>query len=69
MTSKCSDQPAHTRNLTRALAGRLNIFMNSKLLTEKHLEFLSLTVGCRGSSESTLGKLPHCWKSHDMAHI
>ena len=28
-----------------------------KLLTEQHLEFLSLTGGCRGSSESTLVKL------------
>ena len=25
-----------------------------KLMTEHHLEFLSLTGGCRGSSESTL---------------
>ena len=28
-----------------------------KLLTEHHLEFLSLTGGCRGSSESTLSKM------------
>ena len=28
-----------------------------KLLTEHHLEFLSLKVGCRGSSESTLVKM------------
>ena len=27
-----------------------------KLLTEHHLEFLSLKGGCRGSSESTLVK-------------
>ena len=25
--------------------------------------------GCIGSSESTLVKMPHCWKSHVMAHI
>ena len=31
--------------------------MMAKLLTEHHLEFLSLTGGCRGSSESTLVKL------------
>ena len=43
--------------------------MGVKLLTEHHLEFLSLTDGCRGSSESTLVKMPHCWKSHAMAHI
>ena len=35
-----------------------------KLLTEHHLEFLSLKGGCRGSSESTLVEMPHCWKSH-----
>ena len=35
-----------------------------KLLTEHHLEFLSLTGGCRGSSESTLVKMSNCWKSH-----
>ena len=35
-----------------------------KLLTENHLEFLSLKGGCRGWSESTLVKMPHCWKSH-----
>ena len=27
-----------------------------KLLTEHHLEFLSLSGGCRGSSESTVSK-------------
>ena len=40
-----------------------------KLLTEHHLEFLSLTGGCRGSSESTLVKMSNCWKSHVMAHM
>ena len=40
-----------------------------KLLTEHHLEFLSLKEGCRGSSESTLVKMPHCWKSHALAQI
>ena len=40
-----------------------------KLLTEHHLEFLSLKGGCRGSSESTLVKMPHCWKSHVRALI
>ena len=39
-----------------------------KLLTEHHLEFLSLKGGCRGSSESTLVKMPHCWKLHALAH-
>ena len=40
-----------------------------KLLTEQHLEFLSLKGACTGSSESTLVKMPHCWKSHAMAQI
>ena len=31
-----------------------------KLLTEHHLEFLSLKGGCRGSLESTLVTMPHC---------
>ena len=40
-----------------------------KRLTEHHFEFLSLKGGCTGSSESTLVKMPHCLKSHVMAHI
>ena len=43
-TSKGSDQPAHT---------------TVKLLTEHHLEFLSLEGGCTGLSDSTLVKMPH----------
>ena len=35
-----------------------------KLLTEHHLEFLSLKGDCRGSSESTHVKMSNCWKSH-----
>ena len=40
-----------------------------KLLTEPHLEFLSLKGGYRGLSESTLVKMPHYWKSNVTAHI
>ena len=40
-----------------------------KLLAEYHLEFLSLKGGCRGSSESTLGEMSNCWKSHALAHF
>ena len=39
-----------------------------KLLTEHHLEFLSLRGGCTGLSESTHVKMPR-WKSHTTAHI
>ena len=42
--------------------------MSVKLLAEQHLEFLSLKIGCTGLSESTLVKMPHCWKSHVVAH-
>ena len=49
-TSKSSDQPAHMRNLIRAFASCLNlIILNVKLLTEQHLEFLSLKADCTGS--------------------
>ena len=43
--------------------------MSVKLLTEHHLRFQNLKGGCTGSSESTLVKMPHCWKSHVTAHI
>ena len=43
--------------------------MTVKLLTEHHLEFLSLKGGCSGSYKSTLVKMPHCWKSHVTAHL
>ena len=40
-----------------------------KILTEHHLEFLSLRGGCRGSFESTLVKMSNCSKSHAAAHL
>ena len=43
--------------------------MSVKLLADYQLEFLSLNGGCTGLSESTLVKMPHCWKSHVTAHI
>ena len=43
--------------------------MIAKLLTNYNLEFLSLKGGCTGSSESTLVKIPHCWKSHVKAQM
>ena len=55
-TSKASDQPAHT----------LEYSMIVKLLTEHNLVFLSLKGDCKGSSESTHVKMPHCWKSHAL---
>ena len=43
--------------------------MSVKLLTEQHLEFLSLNGGYTGSSESTHVKMPHCWKSRVTTHM
>ena len=43
--------------------------MSVELLTKRNLEFLRLKRGCTGSSESTLVKMPHCWKSHVTAHV
>ena len=68
-TSKGSDQPAHTRSLIRAFASRLNYFLSVKLLSEQHLEFLSLKGDCTCSSESTHVEMPHCWKSHVTAQF
>ena len=43
--------------------------MSVKLLTEYHLEFLSLKGGYTGTSKFTLVKMQHCWKSHVTAHL
>ena len=43
--------------------------MTVKLLTEHHLAFLSLKGGCTGSSETTLVKMPHCWKSRHSSNV
>ena len=43
--------------------------MSVKLLTEHHLKFLSVKGDCIGSSESTLVKMSHCWKSHVTAEM
>ena len=53
----------------RALCQSLAYFMSVELLTEHHLEFLSLKGGCTGSSESTLVKMSHCCKSHVTAQM
>ena len=58
-TSKGSDPPLHT----------LECSLSVKLLTEHHLEVLSLKGGCTGLSEYTLVKMPHWWKSNVAAQI
>ena len=63
------------QNLTKLYKSDLSLcysieyFMTVKLLTKQRLEFLSLKGGCIGSPESTLVKMPHCWKPHVAAHI
>ena len=43
--------------------------MSVKLLAEHRLEFVGLKADCTGSSESTLVKMPYCWKSHVAAQF
>ena len=43
--------------------------MTAEPPTKFHLKFLSSTEGRTGSSESTLLKVPHCWKSRVAAHF
>ena len=52
-----------------SLSQSLEYSMSVMLLTEHHLQFLSLQGGCTGSSEYTLVKITHCWKSHVTAQI
>ena len=43
--------------------------MSITLLIEYRLVFLSSEGGCTCSSESTLVKIPNCWKSHVTAQF
>ena len=57
-------------HIVRNHSCRLNIiYIIVELLTEHHLEFLSLKVGFTGSSESIHVKRPQCWKSHVAAQL
>ena len=51
----------------QSICSSLEYSMTVKLLTKHDLEFLSLKGGCTGMSESTLVKIPHCWKYHVTA--
>ena len=57
----------HIRAVYKSLCKSLEHSITIKLLTEQHLQFLSLKGGCTGSAESTLIKMPHYWKSHFTA--
>ena len=65
-TSKGSDLPAQS---DQSLSSSPELSGGVKLLTEHHLEFISLKGGYTGSSESTLVKIPHCLKSRVVAHM
>ena len=65
-TNKGSDQQSHTRSLIRAFSSRLSILW---VLSYWLNIIWSLKGGCRGSSESTHVKMPHCWNSHALAYI
>ena len=47
----------------------LEYSMTVKLMTEQHLEFLSLKGGWTDSSLSTLVKMQHCWKPRVTARL
>ena len=55
------------RSLIRAFVSPLHILWVVSYWD--HLDFLSIKAGYTGSSESTLVKLPHCWKSNVAVHI
>ena len=52
----------------QSLCKSLEYSLNINLLPNSILEFLNLKGGCIGWSESTLVKMPHCWKSHVAVH-
>ena len=53
----------------QSLCLSLKFSMTVKLLTEHRLECLSIKESGTGSSEPTIVKMPHCWKSCVLAHI
>ena len=52
-----------------SLCQSLEYSMTVKLLSEHHLEFLSIKGGYTGSSEATVVLMSHCWKSCVTAKI
>ena len=53
----------------QCLCVSLEYSMSVKLLTELLFEAISFKRDCPGSSESTLVKMSHCWKSHVTGSI
>ena len=56
-------------SLIRASSSRSKNYMSVELLSEYHLEFLSLKRGCTGSSEPIHIKIPHCWNLMSWLNI
>ena len=52
--------------LSRGVMGLLQLMI---VVFPDHTHLLFLIGGCTGSSESTLVKMPHCWKSHVAAQM
>ena len=48
----------------QSLCLSLEYSMTVKLLTAHDLKFQNLKGDCTGSPQSTLVKMPHCWKPH-----
>ena len=48
----------------QSLCWSLEYYLTVKLVIKHHFEFLTFKGGYTGSSESTLIKMPHCWKSN-----
>ena len=63
-TSKALKSACAYAHSDQSLCLSLEYSMNVKLLTEHLFEFLSLQGGYTGSSESSLVKMQHCWKSN-----
>ena len=53
----------------QSLCKSLDYSTTAKIPTKQHLKFLSLKWGSTGTSESTLFKMPRCWKSQVAAQI
>ena len=53
----------------QSLCQSLEYYISVQLLTDYHLEFLSFTGGCACLSDSTLVKMPHCWKSRVVSRL
>ena len=58
-TSEASDQPVPMQ-FGQSLCLLLEFSMTVGLLSDRHLEFLSLRGGCAGSSGSAFVRVPHC---------